>query len=100
MEAFPKMTTMPPPADGVRRHDEEKSTKLAARSFEAEFLTQAVEEMLNTVKVGTFGGGEGEEMWRSFLARAYADQIAARDITGLAGSVERAIGAYRDGGRT
>jgi Rod binding domain-containing protein len=69
----------------------------AAREFEAAFLTQAVEEMMRSVKTGDFGGGHGEEIWRSFLARAFADQIAAQDMTGLAGSVEAAITAYRHG---
>jgi len=71
------------------------AAQTAAREFEAAFLSQAVEEMLRSVKSGSFGGGHGEEMWRSFLARAFADQIAAQDITGLASSVETAIAAYR-----
>lgn len=73
------------------------AAQTAAREFEAAFLAQAVEEMMRSVKTGDFGGGHGEEMWRSFLARAFADQIAAQDMTGLAGSVEAAITAYRSG---
>lgn len=66
----------------------------AAREFEAVFLTQAVEEMLKSVKLGNLSGGHAEETWRSFLARAYADELANRGTTGIAQSVETTIAAY------
>lgn len=66
----------------------------AAREFEAVFLTQAVEDMMRSVDVGGFGGGHAEETWRSFLARAVADEIAAQGRTGLAQGVQSAIAAY------
>ena len=77
----------------------------AARDSEAGFLTQVMEEMLKTVNMGTMDGGFAEDTWRSFLARAYADELASRGSTGIAESVERSIGAYRaamaeNGGRT
>ncbi|EAQ01980.1 hypothetical protein OB2597_20186 [Pseudooceanicola batsensis HTCC2597] len=68
----------------------------AGRDFESVFLTQVMEEMLKTVEVGSMAGGFAEETWRSFLARAYADELAARGTTGIAQSVEQSIGAYRD----
>ncbi|GHF36286.1 rod-binding protein [Seohaeicola zhoushanensis] len=68
--------------------------KKAAREFEAVFLTQTVDEMLKSVDIGSFGGGEAEETWRSFLARAYADQIAEQNSTGIARSVLQTIAAY------
>jgi len=70
------------------------AAQTAAREFEAVFLTQAVEEMMRGVDVGQFGGGQAEETWRSFLARAVADEIAAQGRTGLAQSVQSAIAAY------
>ncbi|GGE50719.1 hypothetical protein GCM10011360_42220 [Primorskyibacter flagellatus] len=69
--------------------------KTTAREFEAVFLTQVMEEMLKTVSMGTMDGGFAEETWRSFLARAYADQLALQGTTGIAQSVEASIGAYR-----
>jgi flagellar protein FlgJ len=66
----------------------------AAREFEALFLTQAVEEMMRSVDVGSFGGGHAEETWRSFLAQAVADEIAAQGRTGLAQSVQSVIASY------
>ena len=79
--------------------------KTAARDFEAVFLTQVMEEMLKTVNMGTLDGGFAEETWRSFLAQAYADELAAKGTTGIARSVEESISAYRaamtgQGGRT
>ena len=72
-------------------------TMETAKKFEEMFLAQTVDEMLKSVDAGSFGGGHAEETWRSFLARAFAEQITQQDSTGIAGSVARAIGAYGDG---
>lgn len=69
--------------------------KTVARDFEATFLSQVMEEMLKTVDLGALDGGFAEETWRSFLARAYADEMAGQGTTGIAQSVERSIAAYR-----
>ncbi|MAL99460.1 MAG: hypothetical protein CL583_13540 [Alteromonadaceae bacterium] len=76
--------------------DSEAEAKRVAREFEATFLTQVMEEMLKTVDTGSLDGGFAEEQWRSFLARAYADEMASRGTTGIAQSVERSIAAYRE----
>jgi flagellar protein FlgJ len=68
--------------------------KKVAREFEAVFLTQVVDEMMRTVNVGSFGGGHAEETWRSFLARAFADEIASSGSFGVAQSVERMVATY------
>ncbi|MFT6533388.1 MAG: Rod binding domain-containing protein [Limimaricola cinnabarinus] len=73
-------------------------TMATARKFEEMFLAQTVDEMLKSVDTGSFGGGHAEETWRSFLARAFAEQISDQGSTGIAQSVARAIGAYGDGG--
>jgi Rod binding domain-containing protein len=70
-------------------------TKESARKFEAMFLSQVVEEMIKTVDVGDYGGGEAEEKWRSFLASAVADQIALQGGTGIAQTIETAIDSYK-----
>ncbi len=81
----------PAPAAGQQQ---EPASKTTAREFEALFLTQAVDEMMKTVDLGSFGGGNAEETWRSFLARAIADEIAGKSSIGLANSVETSIAAY------
>jgi len=65
-----------------------------AREFEAMFLSHVVEEMMKTVNIGTFGGGEAEEKWRSFLTSAIADEIAGQGSTGISQSIETAINSY------
>ena len=74
-------------------------TMATARKFEEMFLAQTVDEMLKSVDTGSFGGGHAEETWRSFLARAFAEQISDQGSTGIAQSVARAIGAYEDAGQ-
>jgi len=69
-------------------------TQNTAREFEAMFLSHVVEEMMKTVNIGTFGGGEAEEKWRSFLTSAIADEIAGQGSTGISQSIEAAINSY------
>lgn len=69
-------------------------TQNTAREFEAMFLSHVVEEMMRTVNIGTFGGGEAEEKWRSFLTSAIADEIAGQGSTGISQSIEAAINSY------
>jgi len=64
-----------------------------AREFEAVFLGTVMEEMLKTGQPATFGGGHAEEMWRSLLARAYADQMVQTGGMGLAAGVEASLSA-------
>ncbi|WP_102223658.1 rod-binding protein [Acidimangrovimonas sediminis] len=66
----------------------------AARDFESVFLTQMVEQMMKTVKLGNMDGGHAQEIWRSFLSKAIADQIADTGTTGIAQSVNGAMQAY------
>ena len=69
----------------------------AAHEFETVFLSQAVEEMMRGISAGEFGGGHGEEMWRSFMAHALAEEIAAHGSVGIARSIEAGIAAYSTG---
>ena len=69
-------------------------TQSAGQEFEAMFLSHVVEEMMKTVNIGTFGGGEAEEKWRSFLTSAIADEIAGQQTTGISQSIETAINSY------
>lgn len=69
----------------------------AAHEFEVVFLSQTVEEMMRGTTAGEFGGGHGEETWRSFLARAFAEEIASHGSIGIARSVEAGIAAYGRG---
>lgn len=84
--------SLPPQGPAV-----DTAAKTTAKEFESVFLSQAVEEMMKTIDLGSFGGGHAEETWRSFLARAFAEQITGQGGTGIAASVEITIAAYRGG---
>jgi flagellar protein FlgJ len=63
----------------------------AGKSFEAMFLSQFVDEMLKTVPATGSKNGFAEDMWRSFMAQALADELVGssgstivRNITGVA----------------
>jgi Rod binding domain-containing protein len=61
-----------------------------AVKFEASFLTTVLQTMLKSVDTSPpFGGGEGEDMWKSFLAEAMAKNMAARGGVGVSKAVER-----------
>jgi flagellar protein FlgJ len=61
-----------------------------AISFEASFLSSMFQTMFKSVTTSApFGGGEGEDMWKSFLAEQMAKQVAKRGGIGIAKSVER-----------
>ena len=66
-----------------------------AKEFEAMLLSQAVDQMLETVDIGAMGGGFAEKTWRSFLARAIADEISGTGATRISESVQSAIADYR-----
>jgi len=89
-------TARPAGTDPVTAQPQQAETAAGAtgREFEALFLTQAVDEMMKTVDLGSFGAGNAEETWRSFLARAIADEIAGKSSIGLARNVETTIAAY------
>jgi Rod binding domain-containing protein len=81
------------PVRPARAANPSGATSRVASEFEAVFLSTVVEGMLKTGQAETFGGGHAEEMWRSVMARAYADQITAAGGIGLAEAVAESISA-------
>ena len=69
----------------------------AAQKLEASFLA----EMLKSTSLGkpseSFGGGEGEEQFSSFLVRAQADLMVEAGGIGLAESLFEALKDRADG---
>jgi peptidoglycan hydrolase FlgJ len=64
--------------------------KATAEDFEASFLSIMLQQMFQGVQVDTpFGGGPGEEMFRSFMTDAMAKQMAKSGGVGVADSVAR-----------
>lgn len=63
-----------------------------AQDFEAMFMTEMLRPMFETVEVNeTFGGGKGEEVFRSFLIDEYGKQIAASGGLGIAALVKEEL---------
>jgi peptidoglycan hydrolase FlgJ len=59
-----------------------------ATSFEASFLSQMLKPMFEGLSTdGMFGGGQGEETWRSFMIDAIAKQTVSAGGVGLADQV-------------
>ncbi len=56
----------------------------SARDFEAVFATEMLTPMYEGLEVDpTFGGGHGEEMFRTMMLDEYGKQIAANDSFGM-----------------
>ena len=63
-----------------------------AQQFEGVFITQFLGEMFSGVSTdGPFGGGQGEEMFRSLMLDEYGKQIAAQGGFGLSDAIQREL---------
>lgn len=80
--------SVPLDALGAQRGDNIEKT---AQEFEAVFLAQAFTQIFETVEIGEMGGGHAEEQWRSMLASAMADEVAAQGRTGIADQIAEGI---------
>ena len=64
--------------------------KQTSRDFEASFLSVMMQQMFSGLSTtGPFGGGPGEEMFRSVLTDAMAKQMSKAGGIGIAANVER-----------
>ena len=61
-----------------------------ADNFETSFLSSMLGEMFQGVSTeGPFGGGQGEQAFRSFMMDAFAQQITKSGGIGVAASVQK-----------
>jgi Rod binding domain-containing protein len=64
----------------------------AAQEFESLFLSQILEQLQAGPSLESeFGGGAGEQAWKSFLNEAYADAIVRAGGVGLADRLKAEI---------
>ena len=76
----------PPPADAAFR----AKSAAAAKAFESQFLSMMLAQMFQGVPTdGPFGGGFGEEMFRSMMTDAMAKEVTKSGGIGLADTVQR-----------
>lgn len=60
-----------------------------ATEFEASFLQVMLGQMFDSVETGAFGGGAGEEAFKSFLTESFAKSMAERGGIGLSKDIAR-----------
>ncbi len=66
--------------------------KDTGQKFEAQFLSTMFQHMFQGLQTdGPFGGGQGEEMFRSMMTEAMGKQVAKSGGIGLADTVQREI---------
>ena len=64
--------------------------KDTARKFESQFLSIMLQQMFEGVKASApFGGGPGEDMFKSFMTDAMAKKMTDHGGIGIANSVSR-----------
>ncbi|HEC90477.1 MAG TPA: chemotactic signal-response protein chel [Alphaproteobacteria bacterium] len=69
-----------------------------AEKYEAFFLSQVLQPMFANIKAAEpFGGGVGEDMWRSLQVDEYGKALAANGGIGLADGIMREILKLQEG---
>lgn len=64
----------------------------AAQEFEAQFISQMLENMFSTIETNPeLGGGEGEDMYRSLMVDEYGKLLARAGGIGVADHVKREL---------
>ena len=82
-------TATTPPATAAELAKRANIAKTAG-DFEASFLTEMLNAMFKDVgSAPPFGGGAGEEMWKSFLGEAMAGQMVKAGGIGVSKAVAR-----------
>lgn len=67
-----------------------EAMRKAARDLEAVFVSQMMQHMFSGIETdGLFGGGAGEQMFRSLLVEEYGKQTAQSGGLGLADAMMR-----------
>ncbi len=70
----------------------------SAKEFEGVFISQFLGSMFDGIKADSeFGGGEGEEMFRSMMFDQYGKQMETRGGFGLAAAVQRQLLKHQGG---
>ncbi len=68
------------------------AAKKSAQEFESVFASEFLGQMFEGISTdGPFGGGPGEEMFRSLMLDQYGKQIAAQGGFGLSSAITRQL---------
>ncbi|MBI3676290.1 MAG: rod-binding protein [Proteobacteria bacterium] len=75
----------------------EASARKAATEFEGVLVSQMMGQMFEGISTdGPFGGGEGEQMFRSLMLDEYGKQVAKRGGIGLADSIVKSLLSHQE----
>lgn len=80
----------PPPLTAFSKAD--PKVKAAAQDFEAVFLSQMMSHMFEGIETDPmFGGGAGEDMFRSMMIEQYGKQIAQGPGIGISAQLQKTM---------
>ncbi|MDX9997128.1 MAG: rod-binding protein [Phenylobacterium sp.] len=88
--SLPPVLLSPTGAASAQELSKRADIRRTAQEFEASFLSIMLQEMFQEVDVSApFGGGQGEEMFKSFLSDAMAKQMVKAGGVGLTDTVAK-----------
>ena len=76
--------------------DKAAKAKAVGEDFEAVFLNSMFQQMFAGVGQGPFSGGNGANIWRSFLTDEYSKSFVKAGGIGIAPQVERELLAQQE----
>jgi len=69
----------------------------AAKSYESVFISEFLGSMFQDIPTdGPFGGGQGEEMFRSLMLDEYGKQMESRGGFGLSAAITRTLLSHQE----
>jgi flagellar protein FlgJ len=95
------LTGLNPAASAALSGLDPKSARIAkakatGQDFEAVFLNSMFQQMSSGVGQGPFGGGQGAQVWRSFLTDEYAKSFVKAGGIGIASQIQRELLAHQE----
>ena len=88
--ASPALHTATPAAPSAAELAKRGEIKQTAQKFETSFLSVMLQQMFEGTETSApFGGGPGEQMFKSLLTEAMANKMTANGGIGIAASVQR-----------
>ena len=90
--ADPALTLGTGRTPALNKTSDPAAAKKTAEDFEAFFLSQMFEHMFSGIEPDAlFGGGQGEEVFRSMMFQEYGKAVARQGGIGLADMVQKEI---------
>jgi Rod binding domain-containing protein len=84
------------PVQAPRAGQSDDATMKAAKDFESVFISQFVGSMFEGIQTDSmFGGGQGEQMFRSLMLDQYSKQMANQGGFGIAKEVARSLNEHK-----